>query len=224
MAIQEAGGGSVKIIKPMQQDIILEYIKKAEAAGCIAVGVDVDGAGSYAMAKYKKPVESEKFYLNAYANNKGKIESNINSSLIINNKVSTALLGHAEYSTVINDHNNDGFRDEPNVKQYHLFNRREYMTENLHAKAGFKIMEEENKIPSQQEEYNEGKGEGEEEEEQEEEREDYDYQPVLYNSEKLKEAFRLITKIKIAILKDISSKKGIPYETLFLRILKTSTL
>lgn len=83
-------------------------------------------------------------------------------------------------------------------------------------------MEEENKIPSQQEEYNEG--EGEEEEEQEEEREDYDYQPVLYSPEKLKEAFRLITKIKIAILKDISSKKGIPYETLFLRILKTSTL
>ncbi|MBS0010252.1 MAG: TonB-dependent receptor [Bacteroidales bacterium] len=93
--------------------------------------------------EYKKPVESEKFFLNAYANSKGKMEGNVNASLLLNDKISTALFGHAEYNGMISDHNNDGFRDEPNVKQYHFFNRWEYMTEHIHAKAGVKVMEEE---------------------------------------------------------------------------------
>jgi len=92
--------------------------------------------------EYKKPFESEKFFLNAYANSSGKIEGNVNSSVILNNRLSTGILAHAEYNAKINDHNNDGFRDEPNVQQYHFFNRWEYMTESLHAKAGIKIMEE----------------------------------------------------------------------------------
>ena len=93
--------------------------------------------------EYKKPMESEKFFLNAYASSSGKMEGNVNSSLILNDKLSTAILAHGEYNSVINDHNNDGFRDEPNVQQNHFFNRWEYMTESLHAKAGIKIIEEE---------------------------------------------------------------------------------
>jgi len=93
--------------------------------------------------EYKKPMESEKFFLNAYASSSGKMEGNVNSSFMLNDKLSTAILAHGEYNSVINDHNNDGFRDEPNVQQYHFFNRWEYMTESLHAKAGIKIIEEE---------------------------------------------------------------------------------
>ena len=93
--------------------------------------------------EYKKPVESEKFFLNTYANSKGKVEGNMNSSIILTDKLSTAILAHGSYNTMVNDHNNDSFRDEPNVKQYHLFNRWEYMTEHLHVKAGFKVMDEE---------------------------------------------------------------------------------
>ncbi|MHA1110228.1 MAG: alpha-hydroxy-acid oxidizing protein [Promethearchaeota archaeon] len=54
-AIAEAGIG-VKICKPMKQDMIIQYFKKAEEVGAIAVGVDTDGAGSYAMPKNGKPV------------------------------------------------------------------------------------------------------------------------------------------------------------------------
>jgi 4-hydroxymandelate oxidase len=54
-AIAGAGGWGVKIIKPREQDVIKQFIEKAEKAGAKAVGVDVDGCGSYAMAKHNKP-------------------------------------------------------------------------------------------------------------------------------------------------------------------------
>jgi len=55
-AIAEAGGLGVKIVKPREQDVIINFIKKAEKVGSVAVGIDIDGCGSYAMATHNKPV------------------------------------------------------------------------------------------------------------------------------------------------------------------------
>ena len=55
-AIAEANGFGVKIVKPRDQQTIIEFFKKAEEESCVAVGVDVDGAGSYAMVTHNKPV------------------------------------------------------------------------------------------------------------------------------------------------------------------------
>jgi isopentenyl diphosphate isomerase/L-lactate dehydrogenase-like FMN-dependent dehydrogenase len=55
-AIAEADGHGVKIVKPRDQETIIKLFKKAEKIGCIAVGVDIDGCGSYAMATHDKPV------------------------------------------------------------------------------------------------------------------------------------------------------------------------
>lgn len=55
-AIAEAGGFGVKIVKPREQDMIIEFFKKAEKSESVAVGVDIDGSGSYAMATHNKPV------------------------------------------------------------------------------------------------------------------------------------------------------------------------
>jgi isopentenyl diphosphate isomerase/L-lactate dehydrogenase-like FMN-dependent dehydrogenase len=55
-AIAEAHGHGVKIVKPREQETILKFFKKAEKIGSIAVGVDIDGCGSYAMATHNKPV------------------------------------------------------------------------------------------------------------------------------------------------------------------------
>lgn len=55
-AIAEADGIGVKIVKPRDQETIIKFFKKAEDVGCIAVGVDVDGAGSYAMRTHNKDV------------------------------------------------------------------------------------------------------------------------------------------------------------------------
>lgn len=54
-SIAEAGGWGVAIIKPRDQKTIIANFKKAEA-GCTAVGVDLDGYGSNAMARHKQPV------------------------------------------------------------------------------------------------------------------------------------------------------------------------
>jgi isopentenyl diphosphate isomerase/L-lactate dehydrogenase-like FMN-dependent dehydrogenase len=55
-AIAEAGGWGVKIVKPRDQGTIMRFFNKAEEVRCLAVGVDIDGSGSYAMATHNKPV------------------------------------------------------------------------------------------------------------------------------------------------------------------------
>ncbi len=55
-AIEEADGWGIKIIKPREQEVIKQIIKKAEKINAIAVGVDVDGCGSMIMARHEKPV------------------------------------------------------------------------------------------------------------------------------------------------------------------------
>lgn len=55
-AIAEAEGYGVKIVKPRAQDVIIQFFKKAEKIGCKAVGIDIDGCGSFMMTKHNKPV------------------------------------------------------------------------------------------------------------------------------------------------------------------------
>jgi 4-hydroxymandelate oxidase len=55
-AIKEAGGWGIKICKPRDQETLKQFIKIAEKVNAIAVGVDVDGCGSFAMAAHDKPV------------------------------------------------------------------------------------------------------------------------------------------------------------------------
>jgi putative N-acetylmannosamine-6-phosphate epimerase len=55
-AIAEAGGHGVQIVKPRDQSVIIEFFKLAEKARCTAVGVDLDGCGSYAMNKHNQQV------------------------------------------------------------------------------------------------------------------------------------------------------------------------
>jgi isopentenyl diphosphate isomerase/L-lactate dehydrogenase-like FMN-dependent dehydrogenase len=54
-AIREAEGWGVQIVKPRDNQTIIEFFKLAEEAGAIAVGVDVDGCGSDAMARHDQP-------------------------------------------------------------------------------------------------------------------------------------------------------------------------
>ena len=55
-AISEVNGWGVKIVKPREQDTIIKFFQKTEKIGCIAVGIDIDGCGSFAMNNHNKPV------------------------------------------------------------------------------------------------------------------------------------------------------------------------
>lgn len=93
--------------------------------------------------EYKKPATSEKLYINGFMSDAGRQEVNFNTSVILNKRLSTLLMAHSELQNSSNDHNMDGFRDEPDIKQYHFFNRWDYMTETFTFRTGIKYLEEE---------------------------------------------------------------------------------
>ncbi|MCR2044745.1 alpha-hydroxy-acid oxidizing protein [Anaerosalibacter massiliensis] len=55
-ALKKVEGKGVPIIKPRENQAIIENIKKAESINSIAVGVDIDGAGLVTMALKGQPV------------------------------------------------------------------------------------------------------------------------------------------------------------------------
>lgn len=55
--IAEAGGKGIPFVKPREQQEVFKFIRKAEDAGAIAVGMDIDGAGLVTMALKGQPVE-----------------------------------------------------------------------------------------------------------------------------------------------------------------------
>ncbi|AVX20193.1 FMN-dependent dehydrogenase, includes L-lactate dehydrogenase and type II isopentenyl diphosphate isomerase [Carboxydocella sporoproducens DSM 16521] len=55
-AIARHQGKGIAIIKPRAQEEIIKRIRQAEAAGALAVGVDIDGAGLITMALKGQPV------------------------------------------------------------------------------------------------------------------------------------------------------------------------
>lgn len=54
--IKEHNGAGIPIIKPREEEAILDRIKRAEESGAIAVGIDIDGAGLVTMALKGQPV------------------------------------------------------------------------------------------------------------------------------------------------------------------------
>jgi len=93
--------------------------------------------------EYKKPRTSEKFYMNGFISDAGRQEVNANSSVLINDRLSTMLLVHSERQSSSSDHNHDGFRDEPDIVQYNIFNRWDYMTKDFTFRTGIRYLEEE---------------------------------------------------------------------------------
>ncbi|MCB0476092.1 MAG: cation transporter, partial [Flavobacteriaceae bacterium] len=71
----------------------------------------------------KKPENSERLYVNLYANEGGRFEANINSAVRLNEKVSTGILLHGNMSRQMNDRNTDGFLDNPIGNNFIAINR-----------------------------------------------------------------------------------------------------
>jgi len=56
LAMEALDGYGIPIFKPRAQDVLKQFIEKAESYGCRAVGVDLDGSGSTIMARHNQPV------------------------------------------------------------------------------------------------------------------------------------------------------------------------
>jgi hypothetical protein len=93
--------------------------------------------------EFKKPASSEKLFVNLFANSKGRLEANVNSSYKFNKKLSTMILGHVDDFRNKFDRNNDKFMDVPQVTTVNLFNRWDYMVPNKYvSRFGIKYLSE----------------------------------------------------------------------------------
>lgn len=94
--------------------------------------------------EYKKPQDSEVFFLNLFGSDMGRAEANVNGSIHINENLKTAVLAHYSKDMMSNDLNDDGFRDEPLLSQVNLMNRWDYNNQKgFTSQLGVKFIDEE---------------------------------------------------------------------------------
>lgn len=91
----------------------------------------------------KKPENSERLYLNTYANSFGRLEFNANKAWDINEKWSSAVLVHADYLGSEIDNNDDGFLDLPKTRQINVMNRYKFTSDKLVSQVGINVMRDE---------------------------------------------------------------------------------
>lgn len=92
--------------------------------------------------EYKKPPISEKVAFNIFGSDAGRIETNLNASVLLNNKLSTGILVHASDEFIALDENNDNFIDMPMVKQYNFINRWYYKSDHFVSQAFVRALSE----------------------------------------------------------------------------------
>ncbi|HOG42117.1 MAG TPA: carboxypeptidase-like regulatory domain-containing protein, partial [Bacteroidales bacterium] len=99
----------------------LESIQIAKGPSSVINGLEAI-TGQINM-EHRKPTDEVPFFLQLFGSSHAMAEGNIVSSLQLNEKWSTVILAHASSLLVGSDHNDDGFRDEPQATQFNLSNR-----------------------------------------------------------------------------------------------------
>ena len=103
----------------------VESIQLTKGIGSVANGYE--SIAGQINIELKKPENSEALYANAYVNNFGKTDFNLNLSKKAGSKWATGLLLHDDFLTNKNlDFNKDGFRDLPTGNQFSFINRWKY--------------------------------------------------------------------------------------------------
>ncbi|WP_276484804.1 TonB-dependent receptor domain-containing protein [Paraflavitalea pollutisoli] len=103
----------------------IESIQLTKGIGSVANGYE--SIAGQINVELKKPENSEQLYANAYVNDFGKTDLNLNLSKKIGKKWSTGLLLHNDFWTNKRiDFNNDGFRDLPTGNLFSAISRWKY--------------------------------------------------------------------------------------------------
>lgn len=92
--------------------------------------------------EYKKPDDSERLFLNLFADGYGRLEGNMNAATQLNPHWSTMVYGHVSHNNTKNDHNKDGFLDHPLYTQYNFFHRWKYVGQHHEAQFGIQYLDE----------------------------------------------------------------------------------
>ncbi len=99
----------------------LESIQIAKGPSSVINGLE--GITGQINMEHRKPTAENPLFLNFFMSDELMFEGNIASSLQLNDKWSTVMMGHASATTKDHDMNHDGFRDEPAKQHYNFDNR-----------------------------------------------------------------------------------------------------
>lgn len=132
----------------------IESIQVSKGAGSVVNGFE--SMSGQINLEYWKPTTEDKALLNLYASHLGRLEANGFYRAQVNDKWSTMLMAHGRTSTFKNDHNSDGFLDEPMAYEVHVFNRWKYTGKRRRHQFGVRFLSDD-KLGGQMQ-YNPRKG------------------------------------------------------------------
>ena len=104
----------------------IENIEIIKGTGSVVNGYEA--ISGQVNVKLKEPEKTDQLLLNAYANDLGKFDVNLNTSARLNAKWSTVLLLHSDHLSNRVDRNKDGFLDLPLATQFNAFNKWKYIS------------------------------------------------------------------------------------------------
>jgi outer membrane receptor for ferrienterochelin and colicins len=120
----------------------MESIQVSKGAASITNGYE--SLTGQINVQYKKPENAETLFVNGFASSSGRVESNVNTGFNVSSKWSSAILAHASADAQKNDHNHDGFLDEPLTTRYIFMNRwAGHLNPYLTTQFGVKVLDEE---------------------------------------------------------------------------------
>ena len=91
--------------------------------GAASVRNGYEGITGQIDVEYLKPDADQGASVNLYGNTMGRIEMNADGNLWLNPRLSSEVLMHFQNDYAHHDANDDGFLDQPNVRQWNLQNR-----------------------------------------------------------------------------------------------------
>lgn len=119
----------------------LESIQIAKGPSSVINGLEA--ISGQINLEHRKPTAEQPLFVNLFLSSALRTEANIASSLQLNNKWSTVILGHVSTDPGNHDGNSDGFRDEPKSTQFNVSNRWLYMAESgAQVRFGFKALKD----------------------------------------------------------------------------------
>ncbi|MFV0339046.1 MAG: TonB-dependent receptor plug domain-containing protein, partial [Parachlamydiaceae bacterium] len=103
--------------------------------GVASVKTGYEAIAGQINVEYKKPQLSDKVSLNLYSSSTGRVESNLDAAVSLNENLSTSVLMHASNEFLNLDYNKDDYMDLPRIRQYNLANRWYYKKDNYILQA-----------------------------------------------------------------------------------------
>ncbi len=117
----------------------LESIQVAKGPSSVINGLEA--ITGQINLEHRKPTAEQPLFINLFLSNSLRTEMNVASSLQLNDKWSTVVLGHFSTDPMGHDGNSDGFRDEPITKQFNISNRWLYFADNgMQIRFGIKAL------------------------------------------------------------------------------------